>query len=101
MFNKEGKGFKKEKLIMATGDGSELRHTVMGFVIALLSSIFINWGGFYVARNIGKEWEGGKTDSDSLSDIEYTNNGARYGAMFGSALNILFIFGVVYSKYFT
>ena len=86
---------------MATGDGSELRHTIAGFVVALLSSLFINWGGFYVARNIGKEWEGGKTDADSLQDIEYTNNGARLGAMLGSAFNVLFIFGVAYSKWFT
>lgn len=70
-------------------DGSRFRHTSVGFVAAAVLSAIAPVVGYFVAVQLAVRYEAGKTDADSLADIEYGRTGARYGAVLGSGIGLM------------
>lgn len=74
-------------MVTIKDDGSKTRHTYGGFWAGFVSCLLIPWGGKKIA-SLGMEWwEKGKTDSDSLNDIKYGEDGSFYGSLIGSIIS--------------
>jgi len=80
-----------------TNDGSTFRHMFVAFFTSLIANAIVPYVGYRLTCRAAVDYEKGKTDPDSLRDIEDGKRGAKYGSLIGIALNFLLLFAVAWS----